>query len=98
MLGTSIYVQRVWSSSVGLERQGLPGRRDVPLKPPVTPSSRVTRLALSGSVSLREDTVFQAQDERACPCLDPLASPFVLSVGPTELPPQSWIQKHNGFM
>ena len=49
-------------------------------------------------VALREDTDFQAQSERVCHNLDPVAFPLLFSVGPTELPPQSWIQKHNGFM
>lgn len=53
---------------------------------------------LSGSVSLHADTAFQAQSEGACPHLDPVAFPLLFSAGPTELPPQSWIQKNNGFM
>lgn len=83
---------------MGLKRQGLSDRRDVHPKPPVIPCSQVPRLARSGSVSLHEDTHFQAQPGCVCPHLDPVAFPLLFSMGPTELPPQSRIQKHNGFM
>lgn len=62
------------------------------------PGSQVRRLAGSGSVSLHEDIDFQAQPGCMCPHLDLVAFPLLFSMGPTELPPQSQIQKHNGFM